>query len=261
MSQDSLIILTFIGEAIFWLGAYFIVIRIGFKEKIHAMPIAAMCGNISWEIILGIGLFPACPVYWADCPSTFMQVGTLAAAALDGVIFFTILRYGRSQFQLPWFRRHYHLIVLMAFGVAFLFIHGFMKEVFTRNIFQATVNGTIPPFLEDGLQGGIYTGWGLALMMGLLFIALNTIRPKMQGQSFYLALFMFLGNLSAFFFDMATMNQIPILLLILVIPTLIINLLYVGLTYQQTFMIKENPISLLLKQSSIFILFKQHFYL
>ena len=240
MSQNTIIILTFIGEAIFWLGAYFLVIRIGFKEKIHAMPIAAMCGNISWEIILGVGLFPACPVYWADCPSTFMQIGTLAAAVMDGIIFYTILRYGRQQFHLTWFHRHYHLIVLTAFGVAFLFIYGFMQEVFTRNIYNAVVDGRIPRFLEDGLQGGIYTGWGLALMMGLLFIAMNTMRPMMQGQSFYLALFMFLGNLFAFFFDIATMVQFPTLLLILVVPTLLINLLYVGLTYQQTYLAKEK---------------------
>ena len=85
MSSNAIIIITFIGEAIFWLGAYYLVIRIGFKEKIHAMPIAAMCGNISWEIILGVGLFPACPVYWSDCPAAFMQIGTLAAAILDAV--------------------------------------------------------------------------------------------------------------------------------------------------------------------------------
>jgi hypothetical protein len=30
------------------------------------MPVAAMCGNIGWEFILGLDIFPPCPIYWAN---------------------------------------------------------------------------------------------------------------------------------------------------------------------------------------------------
>ena len=271
MTQNQLILLSFVGEAIFWLGAYILIIRIAFKQKIHAMPVVAMCGNISWELILGLGLFPACPVYWEACPAWFLQIGTFAAALLDGVIFYTILRYGRSQFTLvqfgrnkcainhancqtvkgqrgtayshtssyravlPWLHRYYYGIVLFGVGTAFSINYGIMSEMFTLNIFQASVKGTVPQYLQVGLQGGIYTGWGLALMMGILFIVMNASRSKMAGQSFYIALFMFLGNLFAFFFDIFAMNQIPSLLLFLVVPALVINLIYVISAYSQQF--------------------------
>jgi hypothetical protein len=242
VDQDQLVLVTFAVEAFFWLGAYGLIIWHAFRERIHGMPVVAMCGNISWEIILGVGLYPACPAYWADCPAGVMGPLTLAAALLDGVILYTILRFGRDQFQIPWLRRYFPGLVFAGIALSFSLIYTFMTDVYTRNIYGAAVNGTVPPFLQAGLQGGIYTGWGLALMMGLLFIALITSRGDLRGQSFYIALFMLLGNVGAFLFDLTAASTMPALIYVLVAATLSVNAAYVLMVYRKARELGLNPL-------------------
>jgi hypothetical protein len=120
---------SFIMEAVFWIGAYLLILRGSFKNKIHYMPVAAMCGNIAWEFILGLDLFPACPVYWQACPDFIMQPATLFAALLDAVILYTILRFGREQFSHPAVRKYFPAIVFGGVGLGFALIYTIMSEV------------------------------------------------------------------------------------------------------------------------------------
>lgn len=242
MDQNLIILATFAMEAIFWLGAYVLVIRHAFRERIHAMPVVAMCGNIAWEFILGLGLYPACPVYWADCPQQVMGPVTLLAALLDAFILYTILRFGREQFKrYPALHRYYHALVLSGVALAFGIIYFFMTELYTENIYGATVNGEIPAFVQAGLQGGIFTGWALALMMGLLFMAMLFSRGDLRGQSLYIAVFMGLGNLGAFFFDLAAAPRMPTLVTLLALVSLSINGMYAALVYGKARALGINP--------------------
>ena len=234
MTQDEVILATFIGEAFFWLGAYALIIRHAFREKIHGMPVVAMCGNISWEIILGLGLYPACPVYWANCPQQIMGPLTLAAALLDAFILYTILRFGRDHFQVPFLRQYFPALVFVGVGTAFAIIYFIMTDMYTLNVYNATVNGEVPAFVQAGLQGGIYTGWGLALMMGLLFITMLLSRDNVQGQSFYIALFMGLGNLCAYLFDITAASRMPTLVHVLVAASLTVNAIYAVMVYRKS---------------------------
>jgi len=241
MTQDQLILATFIFEAIFWLGAYGLIIRHAFKEKIHGMPVVAMCGNIAWEFILGLGLFPACPVYWQDCPG-IMQYLTFAAALMDAFILYTILRFGRDQFkQIPFLYQYFVPLVLGGVVIAFGVNYFIMSELYTLNIYNAPVNGQIPDYLQAGLQGGIFTGWGLALMMGMLFIALFVSRDSLKGQSFYIAVFMGLGNLGAYLFDITAASQMPRLVTLLVAVSLSLNAIYAVLLFRKTRALGLNP--------------------
>lgn len=242
MDRDLIILTTFVMEAVFWLGAYALIIRHAFRERIHAMPVVAMCGNIAWEFILGLGLYPACPVYWADCPQQIMGPVTLLAALLDAFILYTIVRFGREQFKrFPAVYRYFPVLVLLGVAVAFGIIYLFMTELYTTNIYGAAVGGEVPAFVQAGLQGGIFTGWGLALMMGLLFIAMLYARGDLRGQSLYIALFMGLGNLGAFLFDITAAARMPTLVTFLAVVSLTINFIYAALVYGKARALGINP--------------------
>ena len=161
MNENLLIYASFLFEAVFWLGAYALILYHAFKEKTYGVPVVAMCGNIAWEFIFGLNRFPACPVYWADCSPTLMTTLTLMAALMDAVILFTVLYFGRHQFKGPFWLRYF--IPLTLAGVAFSFVlqHSLMGGLYTPNYYGAAVNGSIPEFLQIGLQGGMFTGWAL----------------------------------------------------------------------------------------------------
>lgn len=242
MDNDTLVLLSFAMEAVFWIGAYVLIVRNSFRNKIHYMPVAAMCGNIGWEFILGFGIFPSCPAYWANCPNFIMQPATLGAALLDVVILYTILRFGREQFSHPEVRKFFPAIVLGGVALGFAINYGVMSEMYTLNVYNAPVDGVVSPYILAGYQGGLYTGWGLALMMGILFIAMFIVRGDLRGQSTWIALFMFLGNLGAYFFDFtATNNHLVPLLHILAVPSLSINVLYVVLLIRRAKTMGVSP--------------------
>lgn len=242
MTQDQIVLATFVMEAFFWLGAYTLIIRHSFREQIHAMPVIAMCGNIAWEFILGLGIYPACPVYWADCPQQIMGPVTLAAALLDVFILYTILRFGRMQFQrFKLLYRTFPLLIPLGVAAAVGIIYLFMTELYTTNIYGVVVDGEVPQFVRAGLQGGIFTGWGLALMMGLLFIAMLASRGDLRGQSIYIALFMLLGNLGAFLFDRTAAPRMPGLVTFLAGLSLTVNGIYVVMVYLKAREMGLNP--------------------
>ena len=120
------IAVAFLFEAFFWLSVYVLIIRTGFTKKIHAMPVIAMCGNIAWEFLLGLGTivpaleeqFPACPVSWVDCPNTLIGGLTLSAAVLDAFIAFIIIRWGVNQIKTPWLKKHWTWLVLGGIAVS-----------------------------------------------------------------------------------------------------------------------------------------------
>ena len=241
MNNDLLIYASFLFEAVFWLGAYGLILYHAFREKTYGVPVVAMCGNIAWEFIFGANLFPACPAYWAGCSPMVMTTLTFCAALMDLVILFTVLRFGRRQFHEPFLRRYFIPLVLAGVGISFALQYNLMADLYTRNIYEAVVDGTVPEFLQLGLQGGIFTGWALAFMMGILFIRWLKVRPGLAGQSFYIAVFMFLGNLGAYFFLLTAARTVPPAASWLIFAGLSVNLIYIGLVYQRCRELGLNP--------------------
>jgi hypothetical protein len=80
-------------------------------------------------------------------------------------------------------------------------------------------------------------------MMGLLFIALITSRGDLRGQSFYIALFMLLGNVGAFLFDLTAASRMPTLVYVLVAATLSVNAIYVLMVYRKVRELGLNPLA------------------
>jgi hypothetical protein len=241
MTQNQVILAFFLGEAIFWLGAYVLIIRQAFRDKIHGMPVAAMCGNIAWEFIFGLGLFRACPSFWPECPEYILGPATLGAALLDVVILYTILNFGQQPFEHPLFRRYFRPLVLASVALAFSLHYTFMSSVYTPDVFSTPTTEGPTMFIPDSALGGIFTGWGLAFMMSILFIAMLISRDNLQGQSFSIGLFMTLGNFCAYLFDLNSTFRLPSVIHLFAIASLTLNLAYVIMVYWKARGLGGNP--------------------
>ena len=236
MVADGVIVAMFAGEAVFWVGAYLLIIRRAFVDKSYGMPVVAMCGNISWEFLYGVGLFPACPSLWEGCPGMFLQVATLGAALLDTVIVFTILRFGPQQFRQPQVRNNLPWLVLLGIVVAVSVIYTSIAGFYTLDV------GGQAGFLPIAEQGGDYTGFGLALMMSILFIAMFVSRDSLSGQSFYIALFMAVGNGFAYLYNYFIFNgRLAAIVNVLAAASLLFNVAYAYFLYRKSQALGVNP--------------------
>ncbi len=76
--------------------------------------------------------------------------------------------------------------------------------------------------------------------MGVLFIQMLTERNSLEGQSFIIALAMLLGNVASFIFVLIAQTGSQFLNVVSYF-TLIVNLVYVVLTYQKSIELEINP--------------------
>ena len=261
---NGVIALGFIFEALFWLSVYFLIIRHGFRDKIHYMPVLAMCGNISWEFMLGMGTlsglggpfadlgerFPACPASWPSCPEGLIGALTLSAALLDVVIAYIIIRWGVRQFTTDWIVKYFPWLVLLGIGTAFVILITSVGDVFVVNPYPTCVaghnvgcvTGPAAEFLELNHDGGFVTGAVLAVIMAALFISWIITRDDLRGQSFYIALFMFLGNTSAYGVALMWSGfQLSMLAHVLSVVSLTLGLAYVVLFVRRSRQLGRNP--------------------
>ena len=129
----------------------------------------------------------------------------------------------------------------MIFGLiaSFAIQYTFITEVGFPNIHQLTVNGQVPLFLA-GDEGGSYSAYILTFLMGVLFIFMLTERNSLEGQSFWIALTMMLGNVAAFVF-LAILNELSPLLNVLFYLTLFVNIIYCVMIYRKSLELGVNP--------------------
>jgi len=226
--------------ALFWLGAYVLIIRRGFIEKTYGMPIVAMLGNWPWEWIFGLNLASACPVVWDTCPSGLLQWANFASMFLDGFIVYTIFKFGMEKMSNPFIRKNYYPILIFGLIASFALQYTFITEVGFPNINQLTVvSGGVPTFLS-GDEGGSYSGYILSFIMGILFINMLTERNSLDGQSFIIAVCMMLGNAAAYPF-LAILNELTPFLIVLIALALFVNFVYVVMTYRKSIELGINP--------------------
>jgi len=201
---------TAMASGLFWLIAYLLIIKRGFNDRTYGMPIVAFVGNIAWEIIYGLRLEPVCPLTWASCPDLVIQGRNFVWLIFDLLILYTILKFGRQYFS-GTLRRFFPIIVLGGIVVAGLTIYFFVNEYYIRNAWGVTVNGQIPEFLPLTEQGGSdVTGFGLNLIMSVLFVFMLEARGNLDGQSFLIATSKWLGTLAAYGFMFADGIQTPL---------------------------------------------------
>jgi hypothetical protein len=112
----------------------------------------------------------------------------------------------------------------------------------TENVGCIDPDRVASEFLELSKDGGFTTGAVLAIIMGMLFISWIHFRPDLKGQSFYIALFMALGNTSAYVvallwsgFELSTLAHV------LSVISLTLNFTYVALYVRRAREIGINP--------------------
>jgi len=239
-NRDFWLYVCYFFIALFWLGAYVLVARHGFKEKTFGMPIVAMIGNWAWEWIYGLNLDSPCPIVWATCPERPLQIANFATMFFDGFIVYTIFKYGREKMKNPFVRKYYYPILIFGLIASFALQYTFITEVGFRNLHRLSVVGGGQPAYLSGDEGGSYSGYILSFIMGILFIKMLTDRNSLEGQSFIIALSMMLGNAAAYPF-LLIRNELTPFLAVLIGFTLFVNFVYVVMTYQKSIELGINP--------------------
>lgn len=185
-----------------WTIVYIEAIRLGFRYKTYAMPVAALGLNIAWETIYGIhGL--------TETISAQSIINLLWAAA-DVVIVLTFFRFGRNE--LPKFVTRPLFIVwgVLIFGTSYAVQALFIGE------FGWTDGARYSAFLQNLLMSG-------------LFIAMLVARRGTRGQSMVIAVAKWLGTLAPTIL-IGVLGNLPFILWIGLLCT-VFDLAYIGLVW------------------------------
>jgi hypothetical protein len=191
-----------------WTIVYIESIRLGFKYKTYAMPVAALGLNIAWETIYGInGLTQAIDA---------QTVINLVWAAADVVIVYTFLRFGRRE--LPKFITRPMFIgwAVAIFGASYAVQALFIGEF-------------------GWMDGARYSAFLQNLLMSGLFIAMFVARRGTRGQSLVIAVAKWLGTLAPTIL-IGVIGNLPFIIGIGILCS-VFDLLYIGLLLWA----KRNP--------------------
>jgi len=154
-----------------WTIVYIASIRVGFRDKTYAMPIAALGLNIAREWIYAIYDLSSAPGAQAYI--------NLAWALADVVILYTFFRYGRAE--LPKFVTR---PIFVAWGVAIL-----ATSVTVQLLF-------IHEFGLVDMRAAKYSAFLQNLLMSGLFIAMFVARRGPRGQSLIIGVAKWIGTLA-----------------------------------------------------------------
>jgi hypothetical protein len=200
-----------------WTIVYIEAIRLGFKYKSYAMPVAALGLNIAWETIYGFhGLTGAISA---------QSVINLLWAAADVVIVVTFFRFGRAE--------------LPKFVTRPLFIGWGIVVFGTSYAVQALFIG------EFGwTDGARYSAFLQNLLMSGLFIAMLIARRGTRGQSMVIAIAKWLGTLAPTIL-IGVLGDLPFILWIGLLCS-VFDLIYIGLVWWA----KRHPEALAASQAN-----------
>lgn len=167
--MSTMIPLLTITSGLAWTVVYLDAIRIGFRDRTCAMPLAALALNFAWEAIYA--------AHDLAGPLSVQAGVNLAWALADLAIVYTYFKFGRAE--LPRFvTRSLHaawgiLVFATAFVVQGLFIEQFGVHEAAR----------YSAFLQNVVMSG-------------LFIQMLAVRRSLRGQSLTIAIAKWLGTLA-----------------------------------------------------------------
>ena len=194
-----------------WTIVYIEAIRLGFKYKTYAMPVAVLGLNIAWETIYGVhGLTET-----IDAQTIF----NLLWASADVVIVFTFFRYGRSE--LPKFVTR---PLFIAWGVVIFAVSYAVQALFIAEF--------------GWMDGARYSAFLQNLLMSGLFIAMLVARRGTRGQSMVIAIAKWLGTLAPTIL-IGVLGNLPFIIGIGVLCS-VFDLIYIGMLWWA----KKNPAAL-----------------
>jgi hypothetical protein len=195
-------------SGIAWTIVYIDAIRVGFKFKTYAMPVAALGLNIAWESINAI--------HGLTTSVSAQAVINIAWAAADVVIVYTFFRFGRAGLPAfvtrPLFIGWGVIVFGTAYAVQSLFIVQFGWNDAAR----------YSAFLQNLLMSG-------------LFIAMLISRRGGHGQTMLIAVAKWIGTLAPTIL-LGAIGHSPFLLWIGLLCS-VFDLTYIGLLWW----VKRNP--------------------
>jgi hypothetical protein len=188
-------------SGIAWTIVYIEAIRLGFKQRTYAMPIAVLALNIAWESIYsfldlrdGVSIQGIINVVWV---------------LADIVIVYTFFRFGRAE--LPGFVTR---PMFVSWGVAILGI-GFAVQLLFLSEFGHSSAQAYSAFLQNALMSG-------------LFIAMFVARRGNRGQSLLLGVAKWIGTLAPTI-AFGIVDEFNLFILGLGIICSVLDLTYIGL--------------------------------
>lgn len=205
-----------LGGYLFWTVVYILSIKRGFQDRSFAIPMLALCINVSWEFMFS----------FLYAQSAQAQVGNIIWWVMDVVILFTCLKYGREDYRHPlvqkWFFPFVAVCFVMAAAVEWALIRGFEDYV------------------------GLITGTGNTLFTVALMLAMILRRNSVKGQSLYIGLAVLLGNACGYIMVIVGQSMLKpasamILLHVCWWCILFISTLYVVLVFRQSRIDGFNP--------------------
>ena len=153
----------------FWLVTYFLIIRRGFLDSTHGMPVVALFFNLSWEFIFSF-------VY----PQKKHQLRiNYTWLAFDSIILYQYLEYPTAKINHGADLVFFYLFFAAAMMASFSFVIGLTK-------------------ITNDYKHGKYTAFGSNLIMSIAFIFMLNYREAIEGQSIYIAASKMLGTLFSF---------------------------------------------------------------
>jgi hypothetical protein len=164
------LLLTLIS-GIAWTTVYVAAIRIGFKQKTYAIPIAALGLNVAWEWVYAIH-----DLTMTTNPQAYVN---LIWALADVIIVYTFFKYGRKE--LPVFVTK---PLFIAWGVGILGTSVAIQLLF------------INEFGLVDMRAAQYSAFLQNLLMSGLFIAMFIARRGTHGQSLTIGIAKWLGTLA-----------------------------------------------------------------
>jgi hypothetical protein len=191
-----------------WTIVYIESIRLGFKYKTYAMPVAALALNIGWESIYS--------VHGLATDVSAQTVINIAWALADVVIVYTFFRFGRAE--LPKFVTRPLFIGwgVVVFGAAFVVQALFIGE------FGWSDGARYSAFLQNVLMSG-------------LFIAMLVARRGTRGQSMVIAVAKWIGTLAPTIL-IGVIENLPFIIGLGILCS-VFDLIYIGLLWWA----KNNP--------------------
>lgn len=154
-----------------WTLVYIEAIRLGFRYRTYAMPVAALGLNIAWEWTYAIRDL-------ATDPGLQAWVNLVWALA-DVVILYTFFRNGRREFP-----RFVSRALFVSFGLLIVASSFLIQWLF------------IAEFGAAGMKAAEYSAFLQNLLMSGLFIAMFVARRGPRGQSLLIAVAKWLGTLA-----------------------------------------------------------------
>ncbi|WP_329378389.1 hypothetical protein OG625_09805 [Streptomyces sp. NBC_01351] len=166
--------------ALGWLVAYVAIVYRGFADQTYGVPLAAFFANLTWEFAYGFLLDPL---------GDYFHTASIAGFLVDVVIAWQVWKYGAAQFPDSALGRYFRPV----FGLCV----------------AAALSVNYHAFIDLADPDGEYTGFGINLMMSILYLKMLEDRGSPAGQSMYIAIGKWLGTLCAWIATALTVTTSP----------------------------------------------------